>query len=292
MPVPTPAPVPPQSAVPGRLPARDVAAIESAVSVVPGVTRVVVSLGSDGQPEVLRVVLRDEVDPLDVARAAHRILRLQFGVGLDHGRIEVVEDVSLDEPGSVLRLVEEGEDGSLLLGQDVQDLLDDLDPGPGPRFGMDVLASAARHPAGVAHDDDAPGLSRHASGPRPAVARLSLSADGLGVTATVTLTCDGVEQSGSAEGPTTPAALHRCVAAATLLALRPSIGVGVRLDVDAVAIVAVGDSTAAVVRVIWLTPDGAEHLTGASEVRDDPRYAVIRATLDAVNRRLFLDAEA
>ena len=34
---------------------------------------------------------------------------------------------------------------------------------------------------------------------------------------------------------------------------------------------------------------GAEHLTGSSEVRDDARHAVIRATLDAVNRRLSLD---
>ena len=275
------------------VPAPDAAAIEAAVAVVPGVTRAVVTFGADGEPEVLRVVLGDEADPLGVARAAHRILRLQFGVGLDPGRIEIVEDVPLVESRSVLRLVEEDEHGALLLGEDVQALLDDLDPGPGPRFGTEVLASAARHPAGVGHDGSPTGPARQFPGGRVAVARLALSADGLGVTATVTLTDDGVEHSGSAEGPTTPAALHRCVASATLRALGPSLAsTAVRLDVDAVAIVPVGDSSAAVVRVIWLTPDGAEHLTGASEVRDDPRYAVIRATLDAVNRRLIHDVEA
>ncbi len=275
------------------VPAPDAAAIEAAVAVVPGVTRAVVTFGADGEPEVLRVVLGDEADPLGVARAAHRILRLQFGVGLDPGRIEIVEDVPLVESRSVLRLVEEDEHGALLLGEDVQALLDDLDPGPGPRFGTEVLASAARHPAGVGHDGSPTSPARQFPGGRVAVARLALSADGLGVTATVTLTDDGVEHSGSAEGPTTPAALHRCVASATLRALAPSLAsTAVRLDVDAVAIVPVGDSSAAVVRVIWLTPDGAEHLTGASEVRDDPRYAVIRATLDAVNRRLIHDVEA
>jgi hypothetical protein len=275
------------------VPAPDAAAIEAAVAVVPGVTRAVVTFGADGEPEVLRVVLGDEADPLGVARAAHRILRLQFGVGLDPGRIEIVEDVPLVESRSVLRLVEEDEHGALLLGEDVQALLDDLDPGPGPRFGTEVLASAARHPAGVGHEGSPTTPARQLHGERVAVARLALSADGLGVTATVTLTHDGVEHSGSAEGPTTPAALHRCVASATLRALAPSLtSTAVRLDVDAVAIVPVGDSSAAVVRVIWLTPDGAEHLTGASEVRDDPRYAVIRATLDAVNRRLIHDVEA
>jgi hypothetical protein len=270
----------------------DVAAIEAAVAVVPGVTRAVVTLGADGEPEVLRVVLDDEVDPLGVARAAHRILRLQFGVGLDPGRIEIVEDIPLVEPESVLRLVEEGEDGSLLLGEDVRALLDDLDPGPGPRFGTDVLASAARHPAGLGHDDGAAhDVAHHPVVRRLAVARLALSADGLGVTATVTLTRDGVEHSGTCEGPTTTAALHRCVATATLRALAPTVSAGVRLEIDAVSVVPVGDSTAALVRVIWLTPESVDHLTGASEVRDDPRYAVIRATLDAVNRRLSLDAE-
>jgi hypothetical protein len=275
------------------VPAPEIAAIEAAVAVVPGVTRAVVTLDANGEPDVLRVVLGDDADPLGVARAAHRILRLQFGVGLDPGRIEIVEDVPLAGSDSVLRLVEEDEHGALLLGEDVRALLDDLDPGPGPRFGTEVLASAARHPAGAGHDTSAPPPTRRASGERVTVARLALSADGLGVTATVTLMADGLECSGSAEGPTTPAALHRCVASATLRALQPSLtSTAVRLDVDAVAIVPVGDSSAAVVRVIWLTPDGAEHFIGASEVRDDPRYAVIRATLDAVNRRLLHDVEA
>ena len=50
----------------------------------------------------------------------------------------------------------------------------------------------------------------------------------------------------------------------------------------------VGDVDVAVVQVECCRHLGTERLTGASEVRDDVHRAVIRATLDAVNRRLPL----
>lgn len=271
----------------------DPAAIEAAVAVVPGVSRATVVPGQRGGPEVLRVVLDDDVDAVDVARAAQRILRLQFGVDLEPGRLEIVED---PEPTArVIRLVEEDAGGTLLLGEehdevDLEALLAELDPGPGPRFLPEVLASAARHPAGLAAPDDAGSeppepVRTH----RVAVAELALSADGLGVVATVTLVHDGAAHVGTADGLPTPAATYRAVATATLRALADLVVPGLRLEVDAVALAPVGDGTVALVRVIWLTAEGAEHLTGSSEVRDDARHAVIRATLDAVNRRLSLD---
>ncbi|HET7899572.1 MAG TPA: hypothetical protein VFL59_00190 [Candidatus Nanopelagicales bacterium] len=268
----------------------DPAAIEAAVSVVPGVSSATVVPGQRGGPEVLRVVLDEDVDAVDVARAAQRILRLQFGVDLEPGRLEIVEGDP--EPSTtVIRLVEQDASGTLLLGEEKDDvdlgaLLDELDPGPGPRFLPEVLASAARHPAGIVVPDDEPAPVMH----RVAVAELALSADGLDVVATVTLVHDGAPRTGSADGLPTPAATHRAIATATLRALSDLVVPGLRLEVDAVALAPVGDGTVAVVRIIWFTAEGgAEHLTGSSEVRDDARHAVIRATLDAVNRRLSLD---
>lgn len=273
----------------------DPAAIEAAVAVVPGVSRATVIPGQRGGPEVLRVVLDDAVDPVDVARAAQRILRLQFGVALEPGRLEIVD---ADPPATtVIRLVEEDAEGTLLLGEEKDDvdldaLLVELDPGPGPRFLPEVLASAARHPAGIAvlPDDAEPPIPPV---PLPvrrvAVAELAMSADGLGVVATVTLVHGHAAHRGTAECLPTPAATHRAVATATLRALADLLSPDIRLEVDAVALAPVGDGTVAVVRVIWLTAEGAEHLTGSSEVGDDARHAVIRATLDAVNRRLSLD---
>lgn len=266
----------------------DPAEIEAAVRVVPGVSAAALVPGQPGQPEVLRVVLDDAVDAVDVARAAQRVMRLQFGVELEPGHVEVVDGAG---PTGVIRLVEEDVAGNLLLGEeieavDVGALLAELDPGPGPRFRPEVLASAMRHPAGLALDDPAP--ESGASG-RLAVAQLTLTADGLGVVVRVTLVQGGRERSGSAEAPPTSAAVHRAVASATLRALDGVLGAAVRLEVDGVTTAAVGDATVALVRVIWTTADGTEHLIGSSEVRGDPRQAVIRATLDAVNRRLFLD---
>jgi hypothetical protein len=41
-----------------------------------------------------------------------------------------------------------------------------------------------------------------------------------------------------------------------------------------------------VVEVAMITKHGSERLTGVSSVREDARQAVIRATLNAINRRI------
>ena len=266
---------------------------------VPGVARVVVDLGDAVRPGVLRIVLSAGGDPDSVAALARRILRLQFGVGLDPDLVEVVE--AAQPPLSYLRLVETDETGAVVVGEDIDRLLANLDTGPGPRFDPDVLASAVRHPAGAMASNDGhsrlPVQSRqHVAEPAPdvdpgrvAVGGLTLESDDLGILATVTLHYDGRDWVGAVEGAPSPAALHRSVAGATLRALDGLLPPDIRLEVDAVSMMPIGDGTVAVARVIWVTSDGIEHLTGSSEVRDDPRESVIRATLDAVNRRLHVE---
>ena len=46
-----------------------------------------------------------------------------------------------------------------------------------------------------------------------------------------------------------------------------------------VSILPMSDGTVAVARVIWVTADGTEHLTGSAEVRDDPRFRALRPAL-------------
>ena len=274
----------------------DSAQVEAALGVLPGVARAVVVPDADGGPGVLRLSLTPDGDEVVVARAVHRILRLQFGVGLDPGRLEVVVLPPPDAPtlpSPRLHVVEENYDGVLELGAELDALLASLDEdrGPGPRFHPEVLASAARHPAGsgpaLAADGAAPvELEDEDVDPRLGITRLTLTADGLGIRATVTLRRGDREHSGSVDGPSSPASVHRIVAAATLAALADVLGPEHRVDVEAVTVTPMGDGMVAVVQVLWATVDGSERLTGASEVRDDPRQAVIRATLDAVNRRL------
>lgn len=271
----------------------DPVAIEDALAVVPGVARVEVDLGDPSRPGVLRIVLGPSGDAESVAALARRILRLQFGVALDPDLLEVV-----DPPMSYLRLVETDETGAVVVGEDIDRLLASLDHGPGPRFDPDVLAAAVRHPAGaMASDDGRSRLPAQDRGPEPAasehgrvaVGGLTLESDDLGILATVTLHYDGRDWVGAVEGAPSPAALHRSVAGATLRALDGLLPSDIRLEVDAVSMMPISDGTVAVARVIWVNSDGAAHLTGSSEVRDDPREAVIRATLDAVNRRLHVE---
>ena len=266
--------------------------------------RVEVDLGDARRPGVLRIVRAAGGAAEAVAGVARRILRLQFGVGLDPDLVEVVEDTPAT-PVSYLRLVETDADGVVIVGEDIDVLLASLDPGPGPRFDPDVLASAVRHPAGVmASADGHSRLPEQGRGPdaagdeeeapvvevgRVAVGGLTLESDGLGTLATVTLVHDGRDYVGTAEGAPSPAALNRSVASATLRALDGLLPPDIRLEVDAVSILPMSDGTVAVARVIWVTADGTEHLTGSAEVRDDPREPVIRATLDAVNRRLHVE---
>jgi hypothetical protein len=297
------------------------AAVEEALKVVPGVAHAEVVDDPRGGPGVLRVTLVQDADEVTVARHLHKILRLQFGVGLDPQHIEVIEEQVVDIPAPRLRVVDGGADPDADddLDTAVSSVLRDL--GVARRFDSDVLASAVRHPAGSASTIE-PDLGRHESGTRepivatpgltrPAdrpvdaadlddpdlaaptrgesrmsVVRLTISADGLGVTASVHLTHRDLEYMGVAEGPAAGSAVNRTVAEATVRAISSAVGDSVRLDVESVALTPVGDERVAVVQVVLTTASGSQRLTGAAEVRDDVRQAVIRATLDAVNRRL------
>ena len=282
--------------------AADAAAIEAALRVVPGVSCAVVVPDEVGGRGVLRLTLDTGSDEVVVARSVHRILRMQFGVGLDPGRIEMVEESTLEPVAPVypaLRVVEGSTDDRGALRAEIDALLAGVGPDavPAPRYNTEVLTSAARHPAGTRSHGSATAEppvvttaeSARATSAEPerlAISKLSLAVDGLGVSATVTLSRGVREFCGTVDGPSSVTAVNRVVAAATLKALSDLLGPEHRVDVESVTVAPIGDGQVAVVQVLWATADGSQRLTGASEVGEDPRQAVIRATLDAVNRRL------
>ena len=271
----------------------------------PGVARVDVALDDEGSRGVVRVVVDRDADKSTVTNDARRVLRLAFGSALDPGVLLVTEDDDVSPPPTQtgLRLVENRADDdteadSAGAGSDVEAFLEAIDGDAEQRFDAPVLASAIRHPAGGASSVvPAPGPRRSPSpsGPWPArprrvvVGGLRSENTGLDAVCTVTLFDDGRELTGSARSVQAPSSLYRAVSLATLRALTGLLPDGLRLDVDAVAILALGDGEAAVVRVAWVTSEGSDHVTGASDVRHDPRDAVIRATLDAVNDRLHVE---
>jgi hypothetical protein len=159
------------------------------------------------------------------------------------------------------------------------------------RFGLGVDAERVQivedaevHPAGTTETDvDVP--HQRVAG-RPAISRMHLVSSGLDVTATVTLTSDGRTAAGESRGSASQSGVQRAVATATLRAVEELSGDIARFELDHLEVSHLGSDRMVIVALTMLSARGTERLTGAAAVREDVRQAVIRATLDALNRRL------
>jgi hypothetical protein len=276
--------------------------VEQALRIVPGVLEATVSVGeADDAGTEVRLVLADDSDESAVAHAVHRMLQLQYGVGLDADGVELVMDVT-DAPVSTLRSVREAEGVPpevFDLRIQIDDLLTELDRRSGRSFDADVLAAAVRHPAGGAPVPEPrapdPGdvvavtdADLHTDAVRLSIARLSIVLDHRRAQASVALSSPAGVVRGSAESDSSDSAVLEAVALATLRAVASLHLCEEAFVVAAVSVPRVGEADIAVVQVECCRHLGPERLTGASEVRDDIHRAVVRATLDAVNRRLPL----
>ena len=201
----------------------------AALRAVPGVTDADVTPDAEGGLGTLRLDLEPGVDEAAVASNVGRVLREQFGLGVDADRVQIVEDAVLDRPVNV----------------------------PEQR-------TAAR----------------------PAIARMHLVSSGLDVTASVTLSSGERTAMGEARGAASQSGVHRAVATATLRAVEELVDGQVRFELDHLEVTPMGSERTVLVSLTLLTGKGTERLTGAAGVREDVRQAVIRATLDALNRRL------
>lgn len=270
--------------------------VVTALRAVPGVADASITpdrrLGGAG---TLHLTLVPGANEVTVAHAVNQVLREHFGLAVDTANISVVDETS------PVRLSAVPEDPVL--------------PRPmAPTFGPPQAAPDPAVPAvsglsavpGLVEDEldaeeppeeqatpesleDAPESSAPVPagrGPRLLIERMQLVAADLGVETEVTLGLKGDSWTGHADSAATPSAVHRAVAAATLDAVQQCVDRAMRLELEHLEVPALGSERAVVVEVSLVTRRGAERLTGVSAVRDDVRQAVIRATLDALNRRL------
>ena len=131
----------------------------------------------------------------------------------------------------------------------------------------------------------APTLEARSSEHRPAIQRMHLVSSGLDITASVTLSLNGRSAIGETTGTATQTGVQRAVAHATLRAIEQLVGGTARFELDHLEVAPTGRDRTVLVGVTLVTASGSEKLTGAAVVREDVRQAVIRATLDALNRR-------
>ncbi len=225
----------------------DATALVAALRAIDGV------LGADLEPDgvgglgTLRLDLVPGCDEAAVGARVSQVLQEQFGLGVDPDRVATAEPERQEQPADSLEL---------------------------------PLA------AGSSSETSVVALPEPRTSVRPAIAKMHLVSTGLDVTASVTLASGSRTATGEARGLASPSGVHRAVASATLHAVEELLDGSVRVELEHLEITPMGSERTVVVLLTLLTPQGGESLTGAAAVRDDVRQAVIRATLDALNRRL------
>jgi hypothetical protein len=149
------------------------------------------------------------------------------------------------------------------------------------RFGLGVDADQVQ----LIEDATTPDVPAQ-PGKRPIISRMQLVSSGLEVTATVSLSYREGTVSGAATGTATQSGVQRAVATGSLRAVEELIGGKARFELEHVEVTRSGRDRTALVSVTMVSGAGSDRLTGSAVVREDARQAVIRAVLDAVNRRL------
>jgi hypothetical protein len=154
------------------------------------------------------------------------------------------------------------------------------------RFGIGVDAERVQ----IVEDADLgrpaqPDVPAQRAAERPAISRMHLVSSGLDVTASVTLSSAGRTAVGEGRGNASQVGVQRAVANATLRAVEELLDGVARFELDHLEVTQLGAERTVLVALSMLSSRGTERLTGAAGVREDVRQAVIRSTLDALNRR-------
>jgi hypothetical protein len=264
------------------------ATLLDALRAVPGVAAA--DLEPDERPDgagTLRLQLAPGADEIAVATSVNRVLREQFGLAVDAGRVQVVEEsvpMAAAAPAMATEAPPAPSPTPLATGEAPEPASEGAEPNRPtltavPEYRNSELPTEGDH-------DLTPELIASTRPPRILIQRMQLVSAGLGVTTSVSLNWLGEAYLGESSAAATPSSVHRSVATATLRALEEVVGTAARFELEQLEINQLGPDRAVVVVVSMLTKLGSERLTGVSVVREDVRQAVIRATLDALNRRL------
>ncbi|WP_157371439.1 hypothetical protein [Angustibacter sp. Root456] len=258
----------------------DAATMCDALSHVPGVEHVALEFDELGNG-VLRVLVAGGQDHASVVGAAVSRVRDRFGLDGDGARLRLTGPT-----GRPVVAVVESLDADPALGAAVDEALDPvlrtlgepLVPRPAPA--APSVPVQTQGPVGPSPEA--------ATSARVVVDRVSVVTEQHEVLASVRLRQGERTHEGTARRPATGAGAHRALAEATAAAVEAVVDARARLDVDQVDLLQVGPDHVAVVVLTLLAPTGIDRLTGSALVRSDPQDAVVRATLDALNRRAGL----
>jgi hypothetical protein len=297
--------------------------LERALSSVPGIVTASVAVAEGTGRGRLRIRLAPGEDPEQVAWAVAATLRERFGISLDPETIR--PRLHEEDPAAAVPAAGDGrleDPGPLDLGGhavegvgDVEDVAAVEAPAhPAAAGTEDPRPRAEGRPRGTAEaaiptppsppgPDDDPELTApptpaaldpagdavaQRAGPRvrAAIRDLVTRQGDDDVEVTATLEVAGRRGRAAATAVPTRRGVWRAVAEATIGALRELTDDHLRAGVDRVSVTSHEDPGMVTVVLTVLSDRGEETLLGASLLRDDPESAVMRATLDALNRRI------
>lgn len=115
---------------------------------------------------------------------------------------------------------------------------------------------------------------------------VSAEVNGVRASARVSLELDGDVFEGVAQGPASTTGRRRLVAQATLEAVAQYVKGDFGFALEDVALIALGRERVAVSCIILVTPLGEQPLAGSAFARQGENESIVRATLDAINRRM------
>ncbi len=121
---------------------------------------------------------------------------------------------------------------------------------------------------------------------RPKIHSINVNVSGLVAAASVTLDIDSDMYVGEATAPASQTARERIVAQATLNAVDQYTHGMQGFSLEDVAIVRLGRQDVAVSCVTMISPMGEQSYAGSALVRQNEKDSIVRATLDAINRRM------
>ena len=128
--------------------------------------------------------------------------------------------------------------------------------------------------------------STRSSAARPRILSINVSLSGVHASASVALEIAGSEHVGSSSGPASKTGRMRLVALATLDAVSQYTEATVSFALEDVAIVPLGREKAAVSCIALVSSLGEQTFSGSALVRQNDNDSIVRATLDAINRRM------
>ncbi|MEW6446607.1 MAG: hypothetical protein AB1426_00705 [Bacillota bacterium] len=121
---------------------------------------------------------------------------------------------------------------------------------------------------------------------RPRFIGLNVSTKGNQIEVRVEIASKGSVLSGVAIGPASARNRRRLVAQAMLAALESQSQSGYTFILEDLAVVTLAGKQVILVGVSLLSPLGEEFLTGTAVIDEEEPEAIVKATLDAINRRL------